>query len=156
MIVVITILLAFCGGPLILCDALTPWLGQRWAFVLCFSPLFSMAMGALCSQDVEPGRLGRLFLSSGLLATVLLALIDGWALWLLLNGEVDTNAGLHGLGVLAGGVACLGYVQLWSNGWARTMAVFGRHASEVAVLLLNLGFVAACSKERRTGCPSFP
>lgn len=140
MLIALTILLAFCGGPLLLCDHLAPSLGPFWAFALCFSPLFSIAMGALSSDDPVESRLGRLFASSGLLGTALLALIDAWALWMLLSDQVEQNLGLHWLGVFAGVFACLGYVQVWSRGYARSVMVFGEHTQEISALAVSLAF----------------
>lgn len=137
MLIALTILLAFCGGPLLLCDQLEPFLGSFWAFALCFSPLFSMAMGALSSGEGEL-RLSRLFASSGLLGTALLALIDAWAMWMLLSGQVEHNVGMHWLGVFAGVFACLGYVQVWSRGYAESVMVFGEHTQDIGALVASL------------------
>lgn len=143
MLIALTILLAFCGGPLILCDLLAPYLGSFWAFALCFSPLFSIGMGALSSDDPSEFGLSRLFVSSGLLGVVLLALIDAWAMWMLLSGQVEHNLGLHWLGEFAGVFACLGYVQVWSRGYARSVMVFGEHTQDIAALAASIAFTFA-------------
>lgn len=135
-------LLAFCGGPLVLADALAGPCGDPWSFAVAFTPVALIAMGAFALRDAEHSGaehsdaehsgVERLFAWGGLLGVVLLTAIDAWALTHLLARPLvpphRADLGLIWLGLGVGGLVIARYLLAFRSWHERDRALSAAQA----------------------------
>lgn len=112
------VLLAFCGGPLVLFDLLKPHTGTQLAFGLMFLPAVLVVFGAYSLWQECPTRWDRAMVWCGLAGTALLMIMDLAGLLELASSGHRADAGLIQLGI-AVGVVVIGVYGYFSYKFLR-------------------------------------
>jgi len=107
----ITALFSFCGGPLFVTDQLEPHLTDPYHFVVAFSPVAVMVLGAFALVEREHDLMARICVWSGALGGVALLAMNIYAGWHLATGSAPAERGLLTFGIAVGLVAITLYVK---------------------------------------------
>jgi hypothetical protein len=102
----VTAILSFCGGPLHLSELLRVSLGQLPAFLVAFAPVALLLVGALAFRDRPSEKMARLSIRGGLLGSALLVAENAFAAWRLSRGEPHPHQGIITFGIFVGTVGC--------------------------------------------------
>jgi hypothetical protein len=106
-------LLAFCGGPLRLSDALKPELGQDPAFAVAFAPVALLLFGTFALAEDEPGWFARSLQHLGALGAAVVAVLGSWAWVGVAQGPARGDDGLVLLGSAVSLPLCGLYLWSW-------------------------------------------
>ncbi|MBT3218041.1 MAG: hypothetical protein HN348_03040 [Proteobacteria bacterium] len=105
-------LLSFIGGPLYLCDLLKPYLGELPAFVIAFSPVGFMALGALSLGDNDRDWLSSLAVLGGLGGAGALTIENILTIGYFMTGAAHPNQWMISFGIAVGLGAVAAYTHL--------------------------------------------
>lgn len=107
---------SFIGGPLYFADLLKPHLGSPQAFLIAFSPIAPMVVGAL-SLGTDPKEcVARFLVSTGLVGIGLLLLLNTYAFWeLFLLHALHPNRQMIAVGIAVGVLASVANAQCASG-----------------------------------------
>jgi len=104
----ILIIFSLLGGPVVLYDAIHLSIGKLAALALVLPPMPLIYFGAMALHDPPTEWSTRPSLWIGLVSALLIQVMNGFAVWRLVNGQVPVNPGLAVFGVIVGTVAtCL-------------------------------------------------
>lgn len=98
-------LLAFCGGPLYVCDLLKPALGQDPAFVLCYGPVGLMVFASFSLMEDAPTAFAKAVVVVGAVGALIVLGMDVFTAWRLMSGPAYADRGLVSVGVPVGVLA---------------------------------------------------
>jgi hypothetical protein len=107
----VTFLIAFCGGPMLLAGILGPILGKPWALLTPMAPLLLMLLGALSFQD-PGGAFERWSVRLGLGGALVNLGMQTWGAAHLLIHPPAHGGGLHWTGIAMGYLAGGAYLFL--------------------------------------------
>lgn len=105
-------LLSAVGGPLYLYDLLAIGPRDIRIFAFCFAPIALMILGSLSFGDPPSDRLARFFVRLGLFGAIALALMNGFTIYSLINGESHPNQVLIIVGIGVGAFTVILYGML--------------------------------------------
>ncbi len=109
LVIKLTSLAAFVGGPLYCCDLLKPTIGDPANFAVCSAPLGLMLLATFAVLEEPPTRATRLVAAAGLLGALALVSMDAFAAVQLLSGATHPNAQMIEFGNVAGVAASAAY-----------------------------------------------
>lgn len=112
LLVKLTALLSFCGGPLLVAELLEPALGGPGSFVAAFAPLAVVLYGALFLEDPSPARLDLAIVRAGLCGVPPVMGMNVYAVWHLAAHPARPDQALIALGVVVGTLAAALYTAL--------------------------------------------
>ena len=112
LVVKLTSLAAFVGGPLYCCDLLKPKIGDPANFAVCFAPLAIMLLATFAVLEEPPTRVHRIIAGVGILGALGLVGMDAFAAISLLGGATHPNAQMIEFGIVAGVAASAAYCVL--------------------------------------------
>lgn len=95
-------LFAFCGGPLVLADALKTQMDKNVAFAIAFLPTLGLIFGVWSLWEPAPNRWDNAMVTVGALAAVALLGTNVYAVLELMNDPERADAGLIRLGIAVG------------------------------------------------------
>jgi hypothetical protein len=95
-------LFSFCGGPLVLADALKTQMGKNVAFAIAFLPTLGLIFGVWSLWEPAPNRWDNAMVIVGALAAVALLGTNVYAVLELMNDPERADAGLIRLGIAVG------------------------------------------------------
>ena len=98
----LTALFSFCGGPLLLADSLKTYLDKNIAFLIAFLPTVALIFGAYSLWRAVRDRWDTAMVLFGGVGAVALVAIDIFAVMELANGPERADAGLIKLGIAVG------------------------------------------------------
>ena len=97
-------LFSFCGGPLVLADALKTQMDKNLAFAVAFMPTLGLIFGVWSLWEPEPNRWDNAMVIFGALAAAALLGTNVYAVLELMNDPERADAGLIRLGIAVGTV----------------------------------------------------
>lgn len=97
-------LFSFCGGPLVLADWLKPQMDKQLAFAVAFLPTAALIFGVYSLWSAERDRWDKIMVSFGALGAVTLIGVNIFAAWELVMAPQRADAGLIELGIAVGTV----------------------------------------------------
>jgi hypothetical protein len=105
-------LLSYLGGPLYMADTLEPMAGGPGSVAIGVLPLVAAVVCAFSLLESHPWNLGTSAVIAGLLAVVLVSVMNGFAIMQLMTTPDAPDNGLMAGGVAAGVLSSLAYVAL--------------------------------------------
>lgn len=105
-------LFSFTGGPLYLTDLLKPHLGDLSAFIIAFTPVALLGIGALSVHDDDGDWLSSIAVMGGLLGGAALTAENSLAIWNFMAGVHHPNQVMISLGIAMGIVGVVAYSHL--------------------------------------------
>jgi hypothetical protein len=99
------ILVSVMGGPIVVYDATHHSIGKVAALALILPPTALIYLGAVSLHDPLTEWSTRPCLWVGLGSALVIQMMNVFAVWQLMNGQVPVNVGLTFLGVIVGTVA---------------------------------------------------
>ena len=109
LVIKLTSLAAFVGGPLYCCDLLKPRLGDPLNFIVCFAPLALMLLATFAVLENQPTTANRAIAGAGLFGALGLVGMDAFTAIQLLSGVHHPNEQMIEFGIVAGVAAALAY-----------------------------------------------
>ena len=114
-------LLSFCGGPMVVADALKPSLGNPAHFLVAFIPV-GLLVGGMAGLSDHPVRsVSRGAAWAGLAGLLILAIMNVFGVTTLLHDPGRGDAGLVALGIAVGVLVSVVYPVAfvrWRRGFA--------------------------------------
>lgn len=110
LIIKLSLLLSFCGGPLLVTDLLKPRFGEETAFVIAFAPVGLTGFCVLCLGDA--GNWGKGAALVGFLGILAIGAMNAFAIWRLAIDPTRADQSLVIVGMAAGIVSSVIYSHL--------------------------------------------
>ena len=108
-LVKIMTLIAILGGPLVVMDAVRPWIGKAAAVGLVVLPTVLLYIGAMALHDPDTDPSRRRSLQIGLVGVWILSLMNAYAVGQLVIGGISWTRINVLLGILVGTIATVLY-----------------------------------------------